>query len=348
MKKPLYLIIALFGFAQLQTAHAGNPDRQGEAGAYELLLNPWARSAGLHTMTTSMITGVEATRLNVAGLARLSKSELILGHTILFDGTGMSLNSIGFAQRTSESGVFGLTLTAMDFGDIAVTTEAVPEGTGATYSPSFFHMGLSYAHMFENKVSVGILACGISESIADLSAFGFAIDAGVQYVAGDKDQFKFGIALRNVGTPMRFSGEGLSFQTPNPDGDINYQITVNERAAKFELPSVLNLGLSYDFFPGLRHRLTLLGNFTANSFSRDQIGGGIEYAFNEMFMVRGGYKYEIGVTEIDKSVFTGLAAGVTLEVPTKKESQGRFAVDYAYQSTSPFAGTHNFSLRYKI
>jgi hypothetical protein len=299
-------------------------------------------------MTTSMITGVEATRLNVAGLARLNKSELIIGHTILFDGTGMALNSLGLAQRVGPTGVFGLTLTSLDFGEIDITTDAVPEGTGATYSPSFFHMGLSYAHMFENKVSVGLLLCGISESIADLSAFGFALDAGVQYVAGEEDNFKFGIGLRNVGTPMRFSGEGLSFQTPNPDSDVNYQITVNQRAAKFELPSVLNIGVSYDFYPGTRHRLTVLGNFTANSFSRDQIGGGAEYAFNEMFMVRAGYKYEIGTTVVDESIFTGLAAGVTLEVPTKKQSSGRFAVDYAYQSTSPFSGTHNFSLRYKI
>ena len=348
MKKTLYLMLTCCCMGSVCTLHAGNPDRQGEAGAYELLLNPWARSAGLHTMTTSMITGVEATRLNVAGLARLSKSELIIGHTILFDGTGMSLNSIGFAQRMGTSGAFGITLTSMDFGDIPITTDAIPEGTGASYSPSFFHMGLSYAHMFENKVSVGILLCGISESIADLSAFGFALDAGVQYVAGEQDNFKFGIALCNVGSPMRFGGEGLSFQTPNPDSDVNYQITVNQRAAKFELPSVLNLGVSYDFLFGARHRFTIVGNFTANSFSRDQIGGGAEYAFKEMFMVRAGYKHELGSTEIDKSIYTGLAAGVTLEVPTKKQTTSRFAVDYAYSATSPFSGTHNFSIRYKI
>jgi hypothetical protein len=348
MKKSLYLLITCFCMVCVTSVHAGNPDRQGEAGAYELLLNPWARSSGLHTMTTSMITGVEATRLNVAGLARLSKSELVIGHTILFDGTGMSLNSLGFAQRVGTSGGFALTLTAMDFGDIQITTDAVPEGIGATYSPSFFHMGMSYAHMFENKVSVGILLCGISESIADLNAFGFAVDAGVQYVAGEQDNFKFGIALRNVGTPMRFGGEGLSFQTPNPDGDVNYPITVNQRAAKFELPSVLNLGTSYDFLFGTRHRFTVLANFTANSFSRDQIGGGAEYAFREMFMVRAGYKHEMGATDIDRSIYTGLAAGVTIEVPTKKQSTSRFAVDYAYSATNPFSGTHNFSLRYKI
>ena len=60
------------------SAWAGNPDRQGEAGAPELLMNPWARSAGLHTMSTSMITGAEAMRLNIAGLARINKTEVIL------------------------------------------------------------------------------------------------------------------------------------------------------------------------------------------------------------------------------------------------------------------------------
>ena len=43
--------------------HAGNPDRQGEAGGYELLLNPWARNAGLHAMSTSFAYGVEAMQI---------------------------------------------------------------------------------------------------------------------------------------------------------------------------------------------------------------------------------------------------------------------------------------------
>ena len=348
MKKLLYLIIISATCASMTSVYAGNPDRQGEAGAYEMLLNPWARSQGVHLMNTSGIIGVEATRLNVAGLARINKTELIIGHTILFDGTGMGMNTIGLAQRLGPKGVFGLTLTALDFGDIPITSTEIPEGNGATYSPSFFHIGLSYAHMFENKVSVGIQVVGISESLPDLNAFGLAIDAGVQYVTGPKDNFKFGIGLRNVGTPMKFSGEGLSFGTQNPSSQVNYPITVNQRAAKFELPSVLNIGLSYDFLIGARHRITPLANFTANSFSRDQVGGGLEYAFSEMFMVRGGYKYELGSSTEDRSIFTGLAFGVTFEVPLKKQSTSRFAVDYAYSTTDPFSGTHNFSLRYKM
>lgn len=329
---------------------AGNPDRQGEAGGYELLLNPWARSGGLHALTTSMSYGVEAMQINVAGLSKISKTEFVIGHTRLFEGTGIRLNSLGLAQKMGENGAFGITLMAMDFGDIEVTTTGAPEGTGATYSPNFFNLGLAYSHTFEQKVSVGILLRGISENIADVGAFGFAIDAGVQYTTGAKDNFKFGVSLRNMGSPMKFSGEGLSFPTSNPQGGVQYPITVNQRAAGFELPSMLNIGLSYDFYAGNMHRITALGNFTANSFSVDQLGAGVEYSFKEMFMLRAGYRYDIGVPPSDPqhSVYSGLSGGVTIEVPTKKDSAGKFAVDYAYLATNPFSGTHNFSIRYKM
>src|SRR5687768_12910521 len=332
-------------------AYGGNPDRQGEAGGYELLLNPWARSGGLHALNTSMVYGVEAMQINIAGLSRINKTEFVIGHTRLFEGTGIRQNSIGFAKKMGEKGALGISLMAMDFGDIEITTVNVPEGTGGTYSPNFFNLGLSYSHTFDQKVSVGILLRGISESLADVNAFGICLDAGVQYVTGAKDQFKFGVSLRNMGSPMKFNGAGLSFQTPSPDPtDPGGTIRVEHRAAGFELPSMLNIGLSYDFLGGTSHRITTLGNFTANSFSVDQLGAGIEYSFKEMFMARVGYRYDIGVPASDPqhNVYSGLSAGVTIEVPTKKASSSRFAIDYAYLATNPFSGTHNFSIRYKI
>jgi len=328
---------------------AGNPDRQGEAGAYELLMNPWARSAGLHTLTTSNITGVEALQLNVAGLSRINKTEILVGHSIYLQGTDMRMNAFGIGQRVGENGAFGLSIMALDFGDIRVTTTDQPEGTGATFSPNFFNLGLSYAHTFENKVSVGITVRGISEAIADVSAFGFAIDAGVQYVTGEQDNFKFGISLRNVGSRMTFGGEGLATQRPPPNNG-NYDLTFEQRAASFELPSTLNIGLSYDFYPAEKNRLTLVGNFTANSFSRDEIGAGMEYALNENFMLRAGYRHELGVeNDFEASIYTGLSAGASVEIPLSREKKDtRLGIDYAYRATRVWNGTHNFSVRIAI
>ncbi len=327
---------------------AGNPDRQGEAGAYELLMNPWARSAGLHTMTTANIQGVEALRLNVAGLAGVGQLEVQASHSIYLQGTDINMNAFGLATRVGDNGVLGVSLMALDFGDIEVTTVDQPGGTGATFSPNFFNIGLAYAHTFENKVSVGITFRVVSESISDLSAFGLALDAGIQYVTGPEDNFKFGISLRNVGSPMQFSGEGLAVQRPVPNG--GYELTVDQRAATFELPSVLNIGMAYDFLiQDGKHRLTPIGNFTANSFSRDQIGGGLEYSLNEQFMLRAAYRHEIGsLNEIEAPIYSGLSAGATIELPISKDNSTRFSIDYAYRATKLWDGTHNFGIRITI
>ena len=351
MNKIIYLILFLFLFLTAEVVQAGNPDRQGEAGAYELLMNPWARSAGLHSMTTANISGVEALRLNVAGLVRIDRTEVLLGRANYLQGTDIGMNAFGFAQKAGKSGVFGVSVMAVSFGDIPVTTTNSPDGVGVTFSPTFFNIGLAYAHEFENKVSVGIAFRGISESTSNLQAFGFAIDAGVQYVTGPQDNFKLGISLRNVGSPMTYRGEGLAIQLPNPDSDQDFNVTYESRATAFELPTVLNIGLAYDFLLGDKNRLTALANFAANSFSRDQLGAGLEYSFNEVFMLRAAYKYEVGsdLSNVsDAPLYTGLSAGASINIPLSKENKNRIAVDYAYRLTKITDGTHNIGVRISL
>ncbi len=328
------------------TTFAGNPDRQGEAGAGELLFNPWARSAGLHTLNTSSITGVESMRLNVAGLGRINSTELYAGSTSLYSGTGINLNALGYAQSVGSNGAFGISLMAVDFGDITVRTEDQPEGTGASYSPSFFHMGLGYAYTYDNKISVGLLFRIISESTTDVSARGFALDAGIQYVTGDRDEFKLGISLRNIGSPMKFSGEGLSFQGPAP-GNEDVTLTINRRAESFELPSVLNIGLSYDVYLMDDIYVRGIGNFTSNAFSLDQLGVGLELFFLERFVLRGAYRTDVGTANdiATESIYSGLAGGVSLNVPIRRGSNQTIGIDYGYRATDPFNGTHNVAVR---
>ncbi|MCB0585849.1 MAG: PorV/PorQ family protein [Phaeodactylibacter sp.] len=350
MNKLIYFIL-LFAMvcATAAPAWAGNPDRQGEAGAGQLLLNPYARSAGLHTMSTSFVSGVEAMHINVAGIGRINKTEIQLGHALYLQGTDIRLNGAGVSQKVGKGGAIAFSLMSIDFGDIRVTTVDQPEGTGTTFSPSFFNLGLGYAHTFENKVSVGVLFRGVSESIQDVSSFGFAIDAGVQYVTGPRDNFKFGISLRNIGSRMTYGGQGLSTQGPSPNNG-SYELTYSQRAADFELPSMLNIGLSYDFLIGEKHRLTALGNFTSNSFSQDQVGGGLEYSLNDMFMLRGAYRYEFGSDNvIEQPIYTGLSAGASVSVPMSKENKDvRFSIDYAYRDTKIWNGTHNIGIRFNL
>ena len=347
MRKIYSTLLIVFSISIL---FAGNPDRQGEAGANELLLNPWARSAGLHTLSTSFISGVESMRLNVAGLGRITGTQFVLGNTRLYEGTGITLNALGFASKVGKNGAIGLSVTSLDFGDIPITTVNQPEGIGGNINPSFIHIGAGYSYTYANKISVGALVRVISETLTDVSAFGAAIDAGVQYVTGEKDEFKLGVSLRNVGTPMRFAGEGLSFQTNNPDGTANYLLTVGQRSQKFELPSVLNIGVSYDFYISESSFVRTAGNFTSNAFSRDNIGIGAEVHLNNLIVLRGAYRYDLGSLPGDarNNIYTGVAAGLSVNVPIKKNSNRKIGIDYAYRTTSPFRGTHNFGLKVNI
>ncbi|MEM6396705.1 MAG: PorV/PorQ family protein [Bacteroidota bacterium] len=343
----------LFSLLTLALLNAGNPDRQGEAGATQLLLNPFAPSAGLHSLNTSSVMGVEALRINVAGLGRVKKSEVLLGYADYLSGSDLALQAVGFASKLGGSGTLGFSVTTIDFGDIMVTTDLQPEGTGADLNLSFLNIGLGYSHVFDNKVSVGILLRLVNESTADVGAFGFAIDAGVQYYVGDNDEFKFGVSLRNIGSRMSYAGQGLSQAGDSPDPRDPIQLTFEQRAAGFEMPSVLDIGASYDILAndmlqtdGDDHRLTIHGNFTANSFSRDQIGGAIEYSFREQFTLRGGYRTDISDEEgIQPALYEGLSAGATVAVPFSKENRDAgFSVSYAYRQTNVYNGTHNFGL----
>ena len=331
---------------------AGNPDRQGEAGAAQLLMNPWAPSAGLHSLTTASVYGVEAMRINPAGLSRLAGTEVMLGYANYLQGTDISQQAIAVGARLKGGGALGFSIHSLDFGDVAITTVDQPAGTGADLNLSFINIGLSYSYTFEEAVSVGVTLRGVSEGTSDVTAFGFAIDAGIQYLTGQNDRFKFGVSLRNVGSRMRYSGQGLATRSNAPDGD-DYEITFNQRGASFEMPSVLNIGATYDVLHGgvyPDHRVTLVSNFTANSFSLDQLGAGVEYAFREQFIGRVGYRSDFETSDdFESPLYGGISAGASVRVPFNKGDRSkRISFDYAWRATRIYQGTHNFGLSLAI
>jgi hypothetical protein len=299
-------------------------------------------------MNTATVRGVDALYQNIAGLSRITgKTEVGVGNAMYLQGTGLTMNGLGLAQRVGTNGVMGVSINAFSIGKMNVTTTENPEGTGATFSPTFFNISFGYAHTFANKVSVGINCRLINESLADVSAFAFSLDAGVQYVAGNEkypERFKFGVTLRNVGSPMQFSGQALREPVITNTGALTFQ----KSAAAFQLPSELHIGAAYDVLPGT-NRLTVMGNFTANSFSKDNIGGAVEFALGELFALRGGYKHELGSDDgvTTRSIYTGPCGGMTLQLPLDKLGK-KVCLDYGYLMSNPFKGTHNVTLRVNL
>jgi hypothetical protein len=345
-----YLAIGILIGALITPANlmAGNKDRSGQAGAPELLINPWARSSGWGSANTSCIHGLEAMFLNVAGIAFTHKTELIFSRTDWLKGSGININTFGLAQRLGETSVIALAVMSMSFGDIDITTEDLPEGGIGTFSPNMMNFNLSYAKAFSNSIYGGANIKIISESISDNSAQGIAIDAGIQYVTGKKENIHFGVSMKNIGTRLKFTGDGLSLRHLIP-GTANY-ITAMQRSAEFELPSLINIGAAYDFHFSDIHSLTAAGNFTSNSFTKDLFSFGLEYGFKSYLHLRAGYTYEDGSLDENErtNVFTGPSAGFSVDIPLNKEKGTIFSLDYSYRATNPFDGTHSIGVKVSI
>jgi hypothetical protein len=328
---------------------AGNKQRIGQAGAPELLINPWAGATGWGEANVASVSGLEALYLNIAGSAFLNTTQLGYANTNWLVGTDITINSIGLVQKVGDAGALGVYVQNMDLGEIETTTTENPEGGLGTFNPRYSTIGISFAKEFSNSIYGGAVLKIISGGISDVKTTGVAIDAGIQYVTGAQRQAHFGITLRNVGPTMKYTGDGMSFRGTVPPNGVD--MTVEHRSADFELPTQVKIGLAYDFNFGVGQRLTVAGAFTSNSFSKDQFHLGLEYDFKNILQLRGGYVYEDGINPMEDdyetrtTVFTGPTGGVSVRVPLNKENGSVFSIDYSYRDTDPFMGVHTIGAR---
>lgn len=340
----------------VQTAMAGNDDRRGTAGATELLINPWAHSAGWGSASVANVRGIDAFYSNIAGLAFAEKIEGAYSYTSYFGGktgtsSGAVINSFGLAVRVFDQGVLGVSVMSMSFGDIPITTVESPEPVNGTFAPSMMNLNIAYAHSFTTSIHGGVNIKVINETTDNITGSGFGIDAGIQYVTGAADELKFGISLKNWGPSMSFSGTGMSFTFVNRAGN---DMTAEYRSAEMELPTCLNIGASYDFlFEKWNQRLTFAGSFTSNAFLKDNFALGFEYSMLDMFQVRAGYVYQTDIfSESQRSTAnTGLCAGASVNVPLAKkgsDSKQGLTIDYAYRSAAPLKGSHSIGASFRF
>lgn len=351
----IFAVVVILSALSFESAMAGNDERRGTACASELLINPWARSTGWGGVNIANVRGLDAMFSNVAGLAFINQFEFSYTNTMLYGGrsglaSGASINTFGLGVRVFESGVLGVYVMSMGFGDIDVTTYDSPEpGQNGTFSPSFMNINVAYSHSFTRSIHGGFNLKVISESTDNVTASGFAIDAGIQYVTGADDELKFGISLKNWGPSMSYDGTGLSLTMVNAAGN---NFTVETRSAGMELPTCLNIGLSYDFFfDKWDQRLTLAAAFTSNAFLRDIYTLGLEYSLLNLVQLRCGYNFQSGLwTDNAATANSGLAVGASVDVPfsKKKDNNMGLVIDYSYRTASNLRGTHAIGASFKF
>ena len=313
------------------TAFAGSENKTGTAGAPELAIPIGTRGVALGGSVIASPSGLESIYWNPAGLASLDATSTTFCHQPYL--ADMSMDFFGIATNIEGFGSLGGSVRVLSVGDIEETTEAQPEGTGRIYNPTLSVVSITYATNLTTAVAFGLNASFIHESVFEASASGMGFDFGVTYEPQWKG-WTMGLAIKNIGPKMTYSGAGFDRRF-----ESGGQRTFTPKAAPFELPSSIKIGLANKFMNRDMHTATFTSTFVANQFSPDAWHGGVEYGYNERYYLRGGYVVSTGSGESED--LYGASLGIGLNIPV---GHSILEFGYAWSETKVFDDNQFISL----
>jgi hypothetical protein len=339
------LVVALAPIA----AYAGGENRAGTNAAAELLIPVGARDIAMGGSSIATSSGLDAIFWNPAGLARSNRSASAMFSRMNYIAD-IGIDYVALSAAFEGLGTLGLSIKSVGIGDIAVTDENNPDGTGQIISPTIVNLGMTYSRLLTDRISVGATATLISERFDRVSATGFAFTAGVQYSGlANVNGLSVGVVVKNIGPQMKFDGDGLLRQ-----GIVNDVLRPGSfykvEAASFELPSTIEIGLAYSYTMADDNWLTLNGIFQNNNFDADAYKIGAEYNFANTVFVRGGYNFSERTKDngiqasaaFDKTTHIfGFTAGAGIKYPLGSLD---FAFDYAFRAVQFLEDNHVFTV----
>lgn len=336
--KRLFFVLILLAVSALEI-FAGGRDRVGTAGATELLIPIGARGTALGGSYICSASGIDALFWNPAGVSGTSSSaEAMFSHMSYIADIGV--NAFAVSASFADVGTFAFGLRAFSFGDIPITSETSPDNTDATFSPSYTIIGVSYSRALSDKVRAGITFNFINETIAAVSANGFGFDVGIQYfgLAGING-LKLGITAKNLGPEMKFDGGGLFKPTTPVNSERTISSLMKVDAAGFELPSFFEISLGYEQNFTQDHKAIFATSFQNNNYLQDEYKVSMEYAFRDLFFVRGSYQF---VPQDSDEYLYGPAFGAGIHYNTGGVDM---QVDYGYRWNRFFDANHIITVK---
>lgn len=334
----IFLLTVLLLAALSTTTFAGAGNRTGTSGASELLIPVGTRDIGMGGSTLATTSGVEALFFNPAGTAKLKNSVgLYFSHMAYIADIGVDYGAV--SANFEGIGVLSLSIKSLSIGDIAETTTLAPDGTGKTFSPQYFTVGLTYARQLSDRIAVGVTGNLVSERMGEVSASGMAFNIGVMYDnLGGVNGLSLGVAVKNIGPEMKFDGAGLYQQATVSIANRGPSLYKVE-GGSFELPSTLEFGVGYK--RSFEENTVLLSTtFQNNNYSDDEYKVGAEYAYQDILFLRGGMDFSQKQSEQQYIYGPSFGAGVHYMVGSIDVT-----FDYAFRSVDIFDNNHIFSLK---
>ena len=290
-----------------------------------------SRSAGLGDAMVANGAEISAIYWNPALAASLEKSQAYFNHTTWF--ADIDLNYGAVMLNFDDVGHVGLSFYALNSGQLEVTTEERPDGTGELFTVQDLMLGLTYSRSLTDRFNIGGTLKLIRSALWNMSASSIAADIGLTYRT-PFNPITLGMSISNFGGEMRMSGTNTAVRY-DPDPRVrgnNDGIIADLRTRAWDLPVTFRFGLAYQLMNTRYHKIVVNSDVLYPNNNDNYANAGIEYGLSNMFFLRGGYR-QIMLDEAEG----GVAFGVGFRYHN-------FQLDYAYTDRGRLNTPQYFSL----
>jgi len=320
--------------------YAQETNKAGTTAAQFLKIGVGAGSLGMAGASVGLVNDVSSMYWNPAGLAEVNSISVLASYTDWF--VDLKHQYFGIVLPVSDDHKFGVSAAILTMGEMEITTEQQPKGTGDFFEASDVMVGLTYSARLVDFFSFGISVKYITQNIYNETASALAVDIGTNLKTGYKG-IKVGMALTNFGTAMTLAGRDLQkTYDPNPNNATNVGIASNLKTESWELPVNFRVGIGWDLMGtgdvmmyDQTHsiKIGIDGNHPNDGPENASIG--IEYKWQNLIALRSGYYFNDDVRKLS------LGFGLNWEVPQSFV----IGVDYAYADLDRLGAVHSISLK---
>jgi len=305
-------------------------NRVGQTGWQFLHLPTSARSAALADIKSGLTeNNVSAIFNNPANLVDVKNIDISV--TKINYVADIAYLTAAVAKNFGKWGNFGLFFANLDIGDMYRTENVYNESIGltersgdlGTFTAGDVMIGLSYARMITDKLSIGGNISYIEEKLDDTKVKNWNTDYGIYYRTGFRS-LRLSMVARNFGPDTEFVGFTQLYGLPQ----------------SVRMPIDFRAGIGYDIIEPKTdspHKLSAFLEGVHPNDGPERIHAALEYGLMEVLMLRGGYKFNY-----DEQGLT-LGTGINFSMGGMTGQ-----IDYAYLDYGRLTNVHLFSVCFKV
>ncbi len=311
--------------AQILPSFGG--DRAGTSGFQFLKIPVDPRGAAMGHTVGATANDASSLFWNPALAAQAPGMQIGFDHTAYF--ADVRLEYVAVVYPLSGSGItLGGSVQTLNSGEMDVTTEFQPFGTGESFELNDIAAGLTFSQRLTDLFSYGVTAKYVQESVAGISTKTVVMDLGIFYRVGTTGA-QMGVSIRNFGLDA------------SAEGDLERNIigsssTVIE--SDFESvtpPTTFLLGIAYELMQDRPNSdLVLSAQLTNPNDNVESWNIGAEYIWNNTLILRTGYRFGI-----EEYTLPGLGVGINLPTPGPD-----IRFDYSYSQLERLGAVHRIGI----